>query len=126
MNLNYNGTPFEDSLIASTNKLINQPSDQTNEIHFEEQHVLMGGKRKSAPKKKTRATTLKKKTRATTLKKKTGATTLKKKPVKQIDTYSKPQLVKIAKKHSISLKTREKTVKTKEQLFRSLKTKKLL
>ena len=117
MNLNYNGTPFEDSLIASTNKLINQPSDQTNEIHFEEQHVLMGGKRKSAPKKKTRATTLKKKT---------GATTLKKKPVKQIDTYSKPQLVKIAKKHSISLKTREKTVKTKEQLFRSLKTKKLL
>jgi WD40 repeat protein len=49
-----------------------------------------------------------------------------KKNKKIIDTYKKSELVKIAKMHEISLKTRDDKVKTKLQLFNSLKRKKLL
>jgi hypothetical protein len=45
---------------------------------------------------------------------------------KLIDTFKKTDLVKIAKKHNISLKTKDNSVKTKEQLFNSLKRKKLV
>jgi WD40 repeat protein len=45
---------------------------------------------------------------------------------KLIDTYKKSNLIKIAKKHEISLKTKDKTPKTKLQLFNSLKRKKLV
>ena len=45
---------------------------------------------------------------------------------KQIDTYTKAELVKIAKKNDVSLKTPQKEVKTKLQLFESLKRKKLI
>ena len=45
---------------------------------------------------------------------------------KLIDTYKKSDLIKIAKKHEISLKTKDKTPKTKLQLFNSLKRKKLV
>jgi WD40 repeat protein len=45
---------------------------------------------------------------------------------KIIDTYKKSDLVKIAKKHAVSLKTRDDKVKTKLQLFNSLKRKGLL
>jgi hypothetical protein len=45
---------------------------------------------------------------------------------KQIDTYTKVELVKIAKKNEVSLKTPQKEVKTKLQLFESLKRKKLI
>jgi LAS superfamily LD-carboxypeptidase LdcB len=48
------------------------------------------------------------------------------KKVKEIDTYKKPQLEKIAKKHDVNLKTREGKVKTKKQLFDSLKRKELV
>jgi len=58
---------------------------------------------------------------------------LKKAPLKKankikklIDTYKKSDLVKIAKKHEVSLKTRDDKVKTKLQLFNSLKRKGLL
>ena len=49
-----------------------------------------------------------------------------KKRVKEIDTFKKTQLEKIAKKHDISLKGRDGKVKTKEQLFKSLKRKNLV
>lgn len=45
---------------------------------------------------------------------------------KLIDTYTKIDLEKIAKKHDVSLKSRDGKVKTKEQLFNSLKRKKLI
>jgi WD40 repeat protein len=45
---------------------------------------------------------------------------------KLIDTYKKSELVKISKKHEVSLKTRNDKVKTKLQLFNSLKRKGLL
>ena len=45
---------------------------------------------------------------------------------KKITDYSKEELVKIAKKHEINLKTKEKKLKTKEQLYASLKRKKLV
>ena len=48
------------------------------------------------------------------------------KKVKEIDTYKKDKLVKIAKKHDVCLKTRDGKVKTKEQLFNSLKRKKII
>jgi len=55
------------------------------------------------------------------------ATLKKEKKIKKlIDTYKKSELVKIAKMHEVSLKTRDDKVKTKLQLFNSLKRKKLL
>ena len=48
------------------------------------------------------------------------------KPKKLIDTLKKSELVKIAKMHSLSLKTRDDKVKTKLQLYNSLKRKKLI
>jgi hypothetical protein len=48
-----------------------------------------------------------------------------KKP-KKINTYTKPELEKIAKKHKVSLKKRDGTKKNKEELFKSLKRKALV
>ena len=45
---------------------------------------------------------------------------------KLIDTYKKSDLVKIAKMNDVSLKMRNDKVKTKLQLFNSLKRKKLI
>jgi hypothetical protein len=45
---------------------------------------------------------------------------------KLIDNFKKPDLVKIAKKYDVSLKTKDGAVKSKEQLFKSLKRKKLI
>jgi hypothetical protein len=44
---------------------------------------------------------------------------------KNIDSFKKTDLVKIAKENKINLKNKDKTIKTKEQLYTSLKTKKL-
>ena len=51
---------------------------------------------------------------------------IKSKKVKQIDLFKKDDLIKIAKKNDISLKTRDGKLKTKEQLFNSLKRKELI
>ena len=45
---------------------------------------------------------------------------------KLINNFKKSDLVKIAKKYNISLKTKDGAVKSKEQLFKSLKRKKLI
>ena len=95
--LNFNPTTFTDNLLGSTNSLITQP--KLIPSYEVKEESLFGGSKKKSTKKETK---------------------------KEIDTYKKDQLVKIAKKHDISLKARDGKVKTKEQLFNSLKRKKLL
>jgi hypothetical protein len=82
----------------------------------EEQNMLQegSGKKKSGKKSKPKAKPKAKPKKDT------------QKKVKEIDTYKKDKLVKIAKKHEVSLKARDGKVKTKEQLFNSLKRKKII
>jgi hypothetical protein len=100
--LNFSSTTFTDNLLGATNSLITQPkiTPSFNNM-IDEQYLSGGGKTKKSKDKSI-------------------------KPKKEIDTYKKDQLVKIAKKHDVSLKARDGKVKTKEQLFSSLKRKKLL
>jgi len=106
-----NMTPFGDSIISNTNNIISQtPSTpfqkfnymSNNEVLSEEQsffkQFMKGGAKGAKPEKKK----------------------------KQIDTFTKAELIKIAKKHDVSLKTPQKEVKNKLQLFESLKRKKLI
>ena len=106
-----NLTPFSSSMLGSTSKLIQQKSlNKSLDYHpGEEQSGGTKGKKakKRSPKKDKKAPSEKKR-------------------VKEIDTFKKPQLEKIAKKHDISLKGRDGKVKTKEQLFKSLKRKNLV
>lgn len=51
---------------------------------------------------------------------------LKKGGKKNIDLFKKTELVKIAKKNKINLKNKNGSAKTKEELYKSLKTKKLI
>lgn len=107
--LNFNGTPS--NLLDSTSQLINQPMLLPNFSNFlpsedlEYASLLNGGKKeKKAPKPKKES----------------------KPKVKLIDTFLKTDLEKIAKKHDVSLKARDGKIKTKEQLFNSLKRKSLI
>jgi hypothetical protein len=88
--------------------------EEEQSILQEEQNILQEGSGKKKSGKKTKP---KSKPKA---KPKKDA----EKKVKEIDTYKKDKLVKIAKKHDVSLKARDGKVKTKEQLFNSLKRKK--
>ena len=102
-NLYFNATPAATNLIGSTNTLITQPQLKTHDnIMVEEEGILHGGSKKSPLKKSPP------------------------KKVKLIDTYTKVKLVKIAKKHEVSLKARDGKPKNKEQLFASLKRKNLV
>ena len=109
-------TPFSNNLLASVSDLITQQNGSTTiqsiDLTNEEQSGGAKGKKtkKTAPKK------VKKDKKAPSEKKR----------VKEIDTFKKTQLEKIAKKHDISLKGRDGKVKTKEQLFKSLKRKNLV
>lgn len=95
-------TAFMDNLLSSTHQLIKQPQFNEMDINLlnipEEEFgsFQLSGGKKS------------------------------KKKVKEIDTFKKSDLVKIAKKNDVSLKARDGSVKTKEQLFNSLKRKKLI
>jgi hypothetical protein len=97
-------TAFMNNLLSSTHELIKQPDSSTGGINMsnmpvEEESIsfeLSGGKKGKLLKQKL------------------------------IDTFKKTDLVKIAKKNDVSLKTRDGSVKTKEQLFNSLKRKKLI
>ena len=90
-----------------------------------------GGKKgKKVMKKKTASSTDKKKK---VMKKKITSSIDKKKKVmkkkvvkKEIDNFKRVQLERIAKKNKVSLKKRDGTLKTKLQLFKSLKRKKLI
>jgi len=112
--INFDSTPFNDSLIGSMNQLITQPQLVTGEEDIT--ISLQGGKKakpKAKPKSKPKA---KPKVKPTESKPKT----------KLIDTFKKPELEKIASRYDVSLKTRDGKIKTKEQLFNSLKRKDLI
>lgn len=112
--------PFTDNLLGSTSDLIMQPyaSINTPSIEIIDQELKGGAKSK-----KVKKTPSKKEKKEKKDKKKAPT---EKKRVKEIDTFKKPQLEKIAKKHNVSLKARDGKVKTKEQLFKSLKRKDLI
>ena len=105
-----NSTPYTNSLLGSTNDLIMQPTS-SSPSNYSGEEQLGGAKGKKTKK---------------TLPKKDKKAPSEKKRVKEIDTFKKPQLEKIAKKHDVSLKGRDGKVKTKEQLFKSLKRKNLV
>ena len=90
-------TAFMDNLLTSTNELIKQP-----------QYITLGKNMSHV-------------TEETSSMNMSGG-----KKGKKIETFKKTDLVKIAKKNDVSLKTRDGSVKTKEQLFNSLKRKKLI
>jgi len=113
------------NLLESTSQLINQPmllpkfSNLLPSEDLEYASLPNGGKKeisksKKAPKPKKDSKTKPKKESKT------------KPKVKLIDTFLKTDLEKIAKKHDVSLKARDGKIKTKEQLFNSLKRKKLI
>jgi hypothetical protein len=98
------------NLLESTTDLIEQPMMLPKYVKIsEESPSLMGGKKPKEEKKKSKPKKEKKE-----------------KKVKLIDTFLKTKLEKIAKKHDVSLKTRDGKIKTKEQLFNSLKRKNLI
>ena len=106
-----NSTPYTDNLLGSMNELIMQPTSSFPSVDVIDQELTGGAKVKKTKK---------------TAPKKDKKTPSEKKRVKEIDTFKKPQLEKIAKKHDVSLKGRDGKVKTKEQLFKSLKRKNLV
>ena len=128
MNLQFDATP--PNLLSSTNDLMNQPKllprflDYLPEEDVGFASLLNGGKKgkKVSPKKPV-------KKESKPVKKESKPTKKESKPVKKvklIDTFLKTDLEKIAKKHDVNLKARDGKIKTKEQLFDSLKRKKLV
>ena len=116
-----------DDLLFATNNLIqqmpklnNMPYRSSSEDYFPiaEEEALTGGASKLKGKKSS------KKKKDTTKKDTKGKKKETKK--KQIDTFTKDKLEKIAKRHDVSLKTRDGKIKKKEQLFNSLKRKGLI
>jgi hypothetical protein len=117
----FNFKVVPNNLLGSTSNLINQPSSQnklSNNVPYtssqplllqgEMDYTLLSGGKKEKKKPKSKPTPKKEK------------------KVKLIDTFLKSDLEKIAKKHDIPLKGRDGKLKTKEQLFSSLKRKKLI
>ena len=142
-----NPAPYSSNLLGSTNDLITQFKEKINNIH--EESFLSGGKKdgkiikkkvvskpkvkKVADKPKVKKVADKPKVKKVADKRKVKKVADKpkvkkvvKKVVKKIDTMLKPKLEKMAKKHGVSLKKKDGTVKTKQQLFNSLKRKKLV
>ena len=133
MNLTYSDpSPFTSNLLGSTNDLIMQPYASTPGPVNEEDSLMMSGGKKSKPKSKPKA---KPKAKTSPKPKSSPKPKAKSSPkpktkvekkVKLIDTFKKADLEKKAKKYEVCLKTRDGKVKTKEQLFNSLKRKKLI
>ena len=138
--LNFNGAPFNDTLIGSTNELISQPNLVTQDGSGKSKKRMSKSKKSTSSKKKTtsskeRSTSSKKK--STSSKKKTTSskkkTVLKKKVVvkkvskkRVLDEWTKEKLEKLAKKHGIKLTSKDGKRRTKAQLYRSLKRKSLI
>ncbi len=130
--------PFTDNLLGMTSELINQPYGSMNAPLLDLVHEELKGGAKSKKTKKPQSKKVKsgKKVKSDKKDKKVKSDKKKvkkekkipseKKRVKEIDSYLKPKLEKIAKKHDVNLKARDGKPKTKEQLFRSLKRKNLI
>jgi hypothetical protein len=135
MGSNYNpvvdSNPFSDTLLGLTSEIINQPYSSMNlPLMDTVQEELKGGakskkSKKSSTKKDKKDKKVRKEKKVKKVSKEKKAPSEKKR-VKEIDTFKKPKLERIAKKHEVSLKARDGKVKTKEQLFRSLKRKNLI
>ena len=116
----FNIESFKDNLLGKANSLISHPDLVTyNDLNIPDEenlyNILQGsGKPKAKSKDKVKS------------KDKTKPKDKVKPKVKLIDTFLKKDLEKIAKKNDISLKMRDGKLKTKEQLFSSLKRKKLV
>lgn len=133
MNINF---PSE-NLLKSVNDLMSQPLTNSKGNMFLDKNIdsedyssniSMSGGLKSKKSTKSSGTKKPSTKKKTTVPPKIISTTSKKteKKPKQIDLFKKPQLEKLAKKHDVSLKTREGKPKTKKQLFNSLKRKELV
>ncbi len=120
--------PFTDNLLGMTSELINQPYGSMNAPLLDLVHEELKGGAKSKKTKKPQSKKVKsgKKVKSDKKVKKEKKIHSEKKRVKEIDSYLKPKLEKIAKKHDVNLKARDGKPKTKEQLFRSLKRKNLI
>ena len=120
----FNSTPFGQNLLSLTNNLMTQPnivpdiSIKGNTYLTSEEDIFQVGDIQYGGKSKQKKTTKPKQKKETKSKKE--------KKVKEIDTYLKPELQKIAKKNNVNLKNRDGSLKNKEQLFNSLKRKKLI
>ena len=119
----FNPTPFDQNLLSLTNNLMTQPNiapdlniKGNSYAPLEEDIFQSGSSKKKTPKQK----------KETKPKQKKELKPKKEKKVKEIDTYLKPQLEKIAKKNDVNLKNRDGSVKNKQQLFNSLKRKNLI
>jgi len=116
----FNSTPFEQNLLSLTNNLMTQPNIapdlniKGNSYATSEEDIFQSGSGKI------------KKVKQTKPKQKKETKPKKEKKIKEIDTYLKPQLEKIAKKNGVNLKNRDGSVKNKQQLFNSLKRKSLI
>ena len=130
--MSYNPAPFDSTLVGTTSELlgdhkyasiINQlGSGKSKKKSSKKVSVKKPVKKLSSKKSSTKKSSSKKLVKSTT--KKVSSKKMKKE--KEISKYTKVQLEKLAKKHGITLRKRDGTARTKEQLFRSLKRKKLI
>jgi hypothetical protein len=117
-----------ENLLSSTNQLMNQsallngsqPLPITLQEDVDQSSSQQGGKKEVKPKKVDKSKSKTKKEDKPKPKK------VDKPKTKQIDTFLKQDLEKIAKKHDVNLKMSDGKLKTKKQLFDSLKRKKLV
>jgi hypothetical protein len=106
-----NQSPYQINLPLETIDLINQPTLYTD-VKTEDETIYSNKPTSILDQLKIKGGSLKSKKSI--------------KKIKEIDLYKKDDLEKIAKKNNISLKTKDGKIKTKEQLFNSLKRKDLL
>ena len=121
--------PLNQNLLDNVSALISQHNFSSGHMLEEEHHnmqsmqsIQSGSGTKAKPKAKPKAKAPVSPKTKTKFKPKEKE----EKKVKLIDTFKKTDLEKIAKKHDVSLKARDGTIKTKEQLFASLKRKSLV
>jgi hypothetical protein len=135
--LNYNPAPFDSTLVGSTNELIGQHNlASINQVGSGKSKKKSSSKKVSSKKVSSKKVSSKKVSskkvsskKVSTKKmssKKMSSKKVSSKKVSEIKKFTRLQLVKLAKKHGVSLRKRDGTPKTKEQLFRSLKRKKLI
>ena len=124
--LTYNSAPFDSSLMGSTNELLGDPQmgSYINQSGSGKKRRLVKKKKLVGKKKTTKKSTKKTTKKSTSTKKRTTKKSVKK--VKEMDKFTKVKLEKIAKKNGISCYRKDGSRKTKSQLFRTLKKKKLV
>jgi hypothetical protein len=126
--LKFSGAPFDSTLVGSTNELIGEPSLGS---FLNQEGSGKSKKKRSVKKSKSTGRKVKSVKKSTSTKKKTLKKRVVKRPTskkvkKEIDKYTKVKLEKLSKKNGISIYRKDGSRKTKSQLFRTLKRKKLV